>query len=121
MLMTYSVFLAYFHFPVLNGIKYGLLLYRPMQARQVSDKHSLIEQLIWIQFIVSIPATRTISTGKIIARGNYPMENLNVMMESTPHPVGTEFVLMFGCFTKTTNVRNLNFQKGRFLLCFWMD
>ena len=49
--MTYRVFLAYFHFPVLNGVKYGLLLYSPMQAREVSYKHSLIEQLIWIQVI----------------------------------------------------------------------
>ena len=53
MLMTYCVFLAHFQFPVLNGVKYGLLLFRPMQASQVSHKHSLIKQLIWIQFIIS--------------------------------------------------------------------
>ena len=37
------------------------------------------------------------------------LSNGKVMMATTPHPVGTEFVL------KTIHVRNLNFQKGGFL------
>ena len=75
-------------FPVPNGIKIG----SPMQAGQVSDKHSLIEQLIWIQFIASCKSDH--SDWQIYCPRK--LSNGKVMMETTPHPVGTEFVLMFG-------------------------
>ena len=96
-----------------NGIKIG----SPMQAGQVSDKHSLIEKLIWIQLIGSCKNDH--SDWKIYCPRK--LSNGKVMMETTPHPVGSEFVVMFGWLTKTINVRNLNFQKGRFLKFFFMD